>query len=278
MPAKHETDNRISRSPRWWGEYELEPGQWSRWIIGPKELLARTVGNEWRFAWKTSDDKLSEAVSFEKNIGEISIDAEYKTRRYALENAGPGIRIMPRLSNRAVIVRPETPLFLPSNERATLYVSTGVWLIISSIVEGSPELMEMPVYRGSDTWFGPNTVEGELCYSSITSARTDVSLLAQVPHRAITPIDISNNGSDSLVIESLRVPVPLLSIYAGARGQLWTDKISFEREQGESAASLRISEHETLETETKERLSGPRESEPSGIVHSFSRIFGKSEI
>lgn len=273
-----ETNDEVSEQrQKWWGEFDLEPGTWARWTIGPKQFFARTLENEWRFAWQTSDDILSEEIHFEPRIeNEPDWDA-FDTRRYAIKSAESGLRITPKLSDRPVIVRPETPLFLPPRQHATLYVSTGVWLSVGPAADPPVEFFEIPVFRGSDTWFGPSTVEGELCYASITSARTEVDLLAKVPHRAFTPIDITNNGEDSLQIEALRVPVTLLALYAGSSGRLWTEKITFERDQGESAASLRISSHEAMQSVKEQRLSAPRETSHAGIVHSFSKIFGKAD-
>ncbi len=260
----------------WWGDFDLHSGTWARWTIGPTEFLARSLSNEWRFAWKSSRDMLSEQVGFEDQVDIDPAETMYTLRRYALEDMGNRLRLIPRLANRAVVVRPETPLFLPPNQRATLYVSTGVWISIEPAIDSPEPLFEIPIYRSSDTWFGPSTIDGELCYNSVTSARTDARLLAQVPHRAFTPIDISNNGEDALEIEFLRVPVTLLSLYAGSSGRLWTDQVTFEREQGESSASLRITSHDALESATEMKLSGPRETKNTGIVHSFSKIFNKA--
>ncbi len=278
MPSSTHRPMKKADRPGWWGEFETEPGRWSRWLIGPMEFLARAIDNEWRFAWKSEGDLLSERVRHEKSLGDESVNSDHHCRRFTLENPGIKLRIMPRLADRPVIVRPETPLFLPPGQRATLYVSTGVWLVATPAYTDAPELMEIPLFRSTDTWFGHNTMEGELCYASLTNARTEVGLLAQVPHRAFTPIDIANSGQDSLAIEALRVPVTMLSLYSGKRGLLWTDKISFEREAGESAASLRISDHEELSSESATRLSAPRITEQTGIVHTFSRMFGKGEF
>lgn len=261
----------------WWGEYELEGGKWSRWIIGPMAFHARSTSNEWRFAWKVEGDLLSESHAYDKAVADEDIDNICQFRRFTLEKPGLKLKVMPRLANRPVIVRPETPLFLPPGQRTTLYVSTGVWLVAAPAFDGAPELLEIPLFRSSDTWFGHNTTEGELCYASLTNARTEIRMLADVPHRAFTPIEISNLGKDALAVEALRVPVTTLSLYAGKRGRLWTDKISFERDAGESAASLRITEHEALSSASATRLAAPRETEQTGLVHTFSRIFGKSE-
>lgn len=270
-----ESNSTINRNKKWWGEFDLQPGKWAHWKIGPMDFMARTSADEWRFAWKSTNEMLNEEVRFEPETTLVPCEPEYSLRRYALENSGNRLKLIPRLADRPVVVRPETPLFLPPGQRTKLYVSTGVWLSVSQADDASIELFETPVYRASDTWFGLNTLSGELCYTAVTSARTDASFLAQVPHRAFTPVDISNNGSDALEIEYLRVPVMLLGLYAGASGRLWTDQITFEREHGESVASLRISSHDAFESATEERLSGPRRIESTGIAHSFSKIFSK---
>lgn len=262
-------------SNRWWGEFDLQPGKWAGWRIGPKDFLARSVKDEWRFAWRKSRDALSETVGFDLETDLEPSEPDFEMRRYAVEGAEDKLRLTPRLADRPVIVRPETSLYLPPGQRATLYVSTGVWVSVTPATENAPSLFEIPVYRASDTWFGPSTIEGELCYTAVTSARTSAASLAQVPHRAFTPVDISNHGSDSLEIEYLRLPVTLLSLYAGSSGRLWTDQITFVREHGESSASLQITQHEALQSTKEMRLSGPREKESGGIVHSFSRIFSK---
>ncbi len=261
---------------RWWGEYELKSGTWARWIIGPMTFFARSQGDEWRFAWKTSGDTPSERAEFDRAVAGNCPDADCATRRFTLATPGLKLSIMPKLADRPVIVRPETPLFLPPGQQTTLYVSSGVWLVATPSFEGAPELMDIPLFHSSDTWFGHSTLQGELCYASMTNARTEMRLLAQVPHRAFTPIEISNKGKDSLAVESLRVPVTMLSLYAGKRGRLWTDKISFEREADQSAASLHITDHEEMSSSSATRLSTPREIGPTGLVHAFSRLFGKA--
>lgn len=265
----------VSSGKRWWGEFDLEPGVWAEWLIGPRQFLARSMPDEWRFAWRTGDNMFSETVKYSVDAGIEPSEPDFELRRYAVAGAGDRLRLTPKLADRPVIIRPETTLFLPPGEEATLYVSTGVWMSVATTGARNEELFEIPVYRPSDTWFGPSTLEGELCYTAVTSARTRPDYLAQVPHRAFTPVNISNNGSDALEIEYLRLPVTLLSLYAGSSGRLWTDQISFAREPGESSASLSITEHEALQSNKDMRLSGPRETESGGIVHSFSRIFGK---
>jgi len=262
-------------SNQWWGEFDLQQGKWAEWKIGPKDFLARSVKDEWRFAWRSCRHMLSEKVEFDA-VSEVEpSEPEFEMRRYAVEGASDRLRMTPMLADRPVIVRPETSLYLPPGQRATLYVSTGVWVSVAPADENSQALFEIPIYRASDTWFGPSTIEGELCYTAVTSARTSAAYLAQVPHRAFTPVDITNNGSDSLEIEYLRLPVTLLSLYAGSSGRLWTDQITFVREHGEASASLEITQHEALKSAKEMRLSGPREKESGGIVHSFSRIFSK---
>jgi len=51
----------------------------------------------------------------------------------------------------------EQPLGVPPGEQASVYVSSPLWVRIET---GKPAklLCELPTFRPSDTWFGPNTI------------------------------------------------------------------------------------------------------------------------
>src|SRR5439155_1571474 len=84
--------------------------------------------------------------------------------------------------------------------------------------------------RLSDTWYGPNTREGELCYSSKTFCRTHLADLPLRPHRVLTPVSIQNNAKDPLLLEQLSLPLPYLSTYVDENGSLWTEEITVVNE------------------------------------------------
>ena len=104
-----------------------------------------------------------------------------------------------------------------------------MWVRLES---GNPAhtLLEIPVLRQSDTWHGPNTLEGELCYASRTFCRTDLENLPTRSHRVITPVIIQNQAKSALLIEQISLPLPYFSIYVDETGGLWTEELTIKHE------------------------------------------------
>ena len=222
---------------KWWGEYELPEGRWCRWRIGVLTFFARRGQNDWHFAWMRGNDLMD--ATLERGIPSgVAPDLESSEQtRYVMDGAGSVLQLRVCLAERPVIARPEIPLFVPAGHHVMLYVSTGLWL---QPCIGDMVVAEVPVYRLSDTWFGPDTRSGELCYASLTRARSSIEGPDLYPFRAVTPIDVVNQGTDPLRIEQLRVPVPLLALHVDEDGRLLTDAIALKRGEGETQASLEI--------------------------------------
>ncbi|MEX2503116.1 MAG: hypothetical protein WD336_12130, partial [Trueperaceae bacterium] len=176
--------------------------------------------------------------------------------------------------DRAVIVRPADPLTVPAGESVVLYVSTPLWLAIAT--HGPRHvLLEVPCYRPSDTWFGPSTREGDLAYASRTTARLDLADLPTRPHRAITPVQVTNRARDPLLIDRLRVPVEHLPLYGGARG-LWTPRVRLVRGgEHNDQADVQIDDGPPPQAGRSERLAPPRRTSDAGLnLRSFGRWLG----
>src|SRR5690625_5517561 len=73
--------------------------------------------------------------------------------------------------------------------------------------------MEIPTKILSDTWFGPNTQMGTLCYASKTYTRSSRQEVTPRPHRAVTPVTVRNQSEELLSIDKLSIPVPHLALY-----------------------------------------------------------------
>jgi len=156
--------------------------------------------------------------------------------RFLLRAADGSIRITPQLADRPVVTRPLTSTELLPRESATLLVSTALW---ARVEVGAQTLAELPTLRPSDTWFGANTREGELCYASHTRARLHMDNLQISPFRAITPITIRNDGEDNLKLERINVPVPHLTLYCDGT-RFWTSALSVTRSENLATAKLHI--------------------------------------
>lgn len=203
------------------------------------------------------------------------IDPDAVLNRFSFRQTEASLTIRPALADRAVVVRPETPLYVMNGEEVTLYVSTPLWMCIET---GDPprQLHELPLYRPSDTWFGASTTDGEMCYASRTLGRLQRQELPPRPHRAITPMLIRNYAGEALLFERVRIPVQYLSLYQTPNDYLWTEAVTLRREKDDELASLHLEEGAPKEISRAQRLSEPRQTvKTSLLVRPFSLLYHK---
>ena len=183
------------------------------------------------------------------------------------------LHITPMLADRPVVTRPVVPLHLCAGEEATVFVSLPVWIRL----EAGPQkllLKEIAIQRLSDTWFGPSTLEGELCYASTTHCRQDLREVPHYPYLTITPVLIQNKSRQSLVLERLSLPVHFLSVYGSEDATLWTSKVSLKWEHGATLA-MAIDAKPPEEAGKAQLLCGPRyEPEKGGVIRAVASFFG----
>lgn len=257
----------------WWKTYDLGVNTWSRWRIGPLELFARAIRGEWVFAWRRDENYVAENIEVELDSSREPDRDEYEFSRYTVAFEKAVLNLSPVVADRPFVVRPELPVFLPRGERTTLFVTTPVWVSGSQAHDTPTELFETPTYRASDTWFGLDTIEGELCYATRTLARTERESITRYPHRAITALEITNAGDDTLAIDQLRVPLPALSLYQTKDGRLWTDTVRLVREEDATSAAMTVADNRRKSDSEWIRLRDPRSPVEAGtIISAFSRF------
>lgn len=218
----------------WWGSFRLGPAPGARfWQIGPLALAIGRRLYEWRVAWETGTDPLDPrlTVAIPDDHGLLDEGAErpgHALHRFAVEGTDTVV-LHPMLADRPVVVRPEVPFHLPGGREALVYVSTPVWVRVEI---GGLDLLEIPSLRLRDTWFGPSTRVGELCYASRTNARLRAELQPRLATRASTQVRILNRGQVPLTLERLKVPVPSLALYGGEAHGLLTQRLTVIRTAG----------------------------------------------
>lgn len=218
-----------NKDSTWWGTFELEEKQTLFWEIGPLLLGAQRLRDEWRIATDSLNDP---------DISDIKVAADdcpgfskenLQFKRFVFHKTDPAITLIPIVADRPQVSLADTPFFLPPNEHVTIYVSSPVWVRIET-AHTKIILNEFPSLTQSDTWHGPNTREGELCYASRTFCRTKLEELPIRSHRVLSPVIIHNNAKNPLLIEQLSLPLPFLSIYVDSNGSLWTEEIVVRNE------------------------------------------------
>jgi len=265
------------RAP-WWGRLEVPEGGCARLELGALTLYARNLLREWRLHSQHDPDPTMERI--ERTAGldvthPAEDDRDWFVERFAQTREEGALDLSPRLADRSMVARPEVPISLIGGDEITLFVSTPLWVAIQT-ADTRRDLTEIPSLRPSDTWFGPSTREGELCYAMRTRARIDIDELQKHPVRAITRVTLHNRAREPVLIERINIPVPSLRLYLGLDGLPWTDPITFERlEPGQhSALDGRLRIHEAPPTEAGPQPELLAQARVPTRVSVFSRAFG----
>jgi hypothetical protein len=261
-----------TQANHWWDPVPVDTGATAILTLGPLIVQLHRGNDEWLVGWER-EGAGAEPVRASMLRTQNNFQAD-NYHRYVSCSACGVVSVMPMLADRPVVVRPRQPVFILPGEDTTLYISSPVWVRIE-VGDPPQALQEISVLRLSDSWFGPSTREGELCYAAPTQARKILAEVLKRPHRAVTPVRIHNRAANHLPIEKLSLPVPLLSTYGDDFGNLWTESVSLTRTPASDMAALVIAPGAPRDAPGAKLLTGPRElAERGGLVRAFSGLFG----
>lgn len=257
----------------WWGQFTIPEGESARWRIGPLELWAENAGREWLVGHRRGTAIYDNTQELTIPGGEVPDDTEMA--RVFVSRPQTQIYVAPRLADRPVVSKPQATLYLPPGEQVQLFLSSPLWFAIETDTPRK-QLLEVPVVRPSDTWFGPTTRSGGLSYAAVSLALTSLQDYPFSPFRAVTPVLVRNRASSVLAIERINLPVLYLSLYEAEDGTLWTQPVTLEREEGaDETAELQMQKKPPREAGKARLLTGPRRSsERNLVVHAFNALFG----
>ncbi|MBU1239403.1 DUF432 domain-containing protein [Myxococcota bacterium] len=256
---------------RWWGSSPLPEGKIHCLSLGPLNLYSEKLENEWRIGLLRGTDPLESAVTT-AHFSAGDLPANIPWERFAGGQLDSPLFISPALADRPVVSRPTNAYYLPSTESVTFFIGTPVWVKVMT-AKGNV-LKDFPVFRPSDTWFGPTTDQGQLCYASRTFCNVDLASVPYRPHRAVTSVTIKNKSPETIPIEKIKLPVGNLSLYIGPGNRIWTQDITYEIVEKERVIQLRLSDNPPALAPDSEFLSKGRE--PSGgnlLVQAISYFF-----
>jgi len=214
------------KSRKWWGTFQVEAGQSRFWRIGNVVVCVDRVTNEWHIASAPvgnitelpEESDSEEAENFQIPFEELN----FKTFTFHTQAE---IELKPVLADLPLASKLERPLYIPAGEDILLYVSSPVWVRIQTGKRSKIILEEVPTFVLSDTWFGPNTREGQICYAGHTHCSPHLSDVPSGPDRIISPMLIKNRAKHPLMLENISVPLPYLSVYSDKENFLWTEQL-----------------------------------------------------
>lgn len=262
------------RQPVWWGGFDFTIGQGRTWELAGLILDISRQTQEWHLRLHRTAEQSEHNQEWQQRPGSSLAEmGGMDYCRFMFQRTTSALRLLPRLADRSVVVRPVNPLFIPSGQETTLYVSTPVW--VAAYVEGSVEpLLDVPVVIPRDTWFGPNPVVGQLCYASQITGRTDFSQLPIRAFRAITPVHVRNHGHTAMPIERINIPTPFLPVYGAESGRLWTPTLAITRQGAALRLNIRIEDGISTQAGHVIQLTAARRGpEEHALIRVFENFF-----
>lgn len=254
----------------WWQPHQLgESGCWHV-AVGPLSLYLERTASEWLVAHQRHPDDESLHRVLHQSLDERPTDVKFQ--RYVFRQTPSAFRLLPCLMDRPVVVKTRQPVFIPPGESICFYISTP--LCVRLMLGNDMELQEWPTVRLSDTWFGPSTRVGELCYAAKTHARHGISDLPLRPHRAVTQLTIHNHDKKVLNIDKISLPVQLLSLFQRDDHTLWTEAVTLEHHADQPLAKFKIERKLPTDAIASKRVSAPRQHiEKNALIRAFTGIF-----
>lgn len=269
VAGKHKSGN------VWWGDFTLNGSLPGVFRIGPAVLSVSRLPGEWQIVYDADVVEKEESNDVRIDL-QSAAPVEFSRRavvnRFGISTDVSTIRLTPALADRHVVVQSETPFHILPGQNITYYVSIPLWVAFHS---GKPfvKMTEMPIFRPSDTWFGPSTTQGELCYASTTSGRLRLEDVRFRPHRAVTVVLLRNMTGNPVFLKSLNLPAPNLSLYESADGYLWTQPVKLEMTGHFDYAELSLKQRAPSEAVKAKLVCEPREKTVNNkLTQAMSRL------
>ncbi len=272
----------VASTPRpspqhWWSRSSLFSAKIRTWQVGPLEVTASHELREWRILSRLIADQPDEHWSVSEPYDSISTLANpmdaYQVVRHVIDALDAHIEVKPGLADRAVVSKPVHPLLIHPGEQVTVYVSSPLWFQLALSAKETL-LLDTPIIRPSDTWFGTSTRHGELCYASKTNARLNHNEVPLSTIRATTPVELRNHSEQPLTVEKISLPVNYLSLYSDPGGRLWTEAVQVYCENQNEPSSVTIDREASELEERLTLLNTPRLEHRHGLAHSLNVLFG----
>jgi hypothetical protein len=259
-------------TPVWWGEYTFEAGQTRHWQLAGLDLQVRRSPWEWQIESYRHPQQHEDDHSWQILDSETELPEKTVLQRHIFNQTNDTLSLLPRLADRSVVIKPINPLFIPANQSATLFVSTPVWVTLAINGVNHP-LLDIPVVRPTDTWFGSSPIRGELCYATKVFGRLDLDQLPVRAFRAVTPVHIVNHSADTMPIERINIPTSLLPLYSSTDGRLWTPTLEVERPNNGRAPKVRIDARLHTYAGVAQLVNHARQENQDNLIRLFEHLF-----
>ncbi len=250
----------MTRDPlAWIGDHTIPVGSAMRFEVGPLRVRVEHLAGEWALHWCRSEDPLDGQMSIEP--AEPVERFEYTDRAIFPVAAGDVLSLIARTADRPIVTRPRIPIRIPAGQKTQLFVFSPAWLVASV---GDAEFGEMPSWRPTDTWFGPNRDDGQIWYANRTPTYLHLEQVPPSPARILTRATVRNDTRSAVQLDRIALPLPNMSLFRAADGRLWTEDVDVHCRAEGVAPTTSVEPGGPDEATEPSALAGPREARDSG--------------
>lgn len=228
----------MAKTKNWWGDASLALNEIKVWSLGERKIAIQRLPKEWVIWNKELDSESTSKITI-TSLKTSKTFSGVPYSRHLVNQTTDSVNISPMLADRAIVARPATSLNILPGEKVELYISSPLWFLMKLNSKSSP-IVDIPFLRPTDSWFGPSTMEGEFCYAKYTDARVNLTQIEARQHRAITPVVIKNQHSETLIIERINLPAPFLTLYTDEKQSFWTQEVEIAYHSDSDKSGLRL--------------------------------------
>ncbi|MDO9040062.1 MAG: hypothetical protein Q7U65_01665, partial [Bacteroidota bacterium] len=235
-----------------WKKYEFALNQTLLFKAGFVEVFVKHISNGWLIKSRVPDQP-NEGLQVEEVAG---FDDESEVFHFQTGKSHD-LMVVPALPNKAVVFRNNKVIKISAGELANLYfrIPLDIQFYFQEVKEENL-LIELPLQRLSDTWFG-EADNGEPAFSIGSNYDKEFSEIKAMPWEAVAPVEINNNTAGVFDLQRLILRVEDFSLFLKNK-QLLTNHVAIEFRGPEHAGSVNLSVKKEIHAQKPLQLAKPR--------------------
>jgi hypothetical protein len=235
-----------------WKKYEFTVNQTFIFRVGYVEVYVKCISNGWLIKSRIPDQSATE-------LGVEEVDGfEDDSEVFHFQTGkSHNLYIVPALPNKAVVFRNNKNIKISAGESANLHFQIPlVMKFYFQEVKEENLMLEIPLQRLSDTWFG-EADNGEPAFSIGSNYDLQFTDIKAMPWEAVTPVEIINNTTGVFELQRLILRVEDFSLFLKNK-QLLTNHVAIEFKGQEHAGSVNLTVKKEIHGQKPLQLAKPR--------------------
>jgi hypothetical protein len=243
-----------------WKKYIFAVNQTLLFKAGYAEVYVKCIQNGWLVK-----SRLSDGASTDLLVEKIDDLADDQDVLHFYSGDSNELLLVPTLPNKAVVFRNNKNIRISAGESASLFFRIPLTMqIYFQEVKDENRLVEIPLQRLSDTWFG-EIDNGEPAYSIGSNYDQSFSEVQATSWEAITSVEIINNTASVLDLQRLILRVEDFNLYLKNK-QVLTSSATIEFKGQEQAGSVNLSVQEEIHGDNPVQIAKSRFSDSKRLL------------